>query len=98
MLDAAASRTFYERDGHDLVKAYRSMDERDEEVVVIYHSNIDTEAYPSRIDVSYANEPGAHYVMVSLADPDEVEFRSFRIVEGEVSEDPIHRISSGLPG
>ncbi|MEU6537135.1 Mov34/MPN/PAD-1 family protein [Streptomyces sp. NPDC047000] len=94
MRNAAASRTFYEMDGQDVVNVYRSMDERDEEVVVIYHSNIDTEAYPSRTDISYANEPGAHYVIVSLADPENVEFRSFRIVEGEVFEDGISIVPS----
>ena len=45
------------------------MDERDEEPVVIYHSHTATEAYPSRTDISYANEPGAHYVLVSTRDP-----------------------------
>lgn len=94
MLNAAASRTFYEMDMQDLLKAYQSMDERDEEVVIIYHSNIDTDAYPSRVDVSYANEPGAHYVIVSLAYPDNIEFRSFRIVEGEVSEENVRIVSS----
>ncbi|MEU8576431.1 M67 family metallopeptidase [Streptomyces asoensis] len=94
MRNAAASRTFYEMDMQDVIKAYRSMDERDEEVVVIYHSNIDTEAYPSGIDVSYANEPGAHYVIVSLADPDDVQFRSFRIVEGEVFEEEVRIVTA----
>jgi hypothetical protein len=41
------------------------MDDRDEEPVVIYHSHTATEAYPSRTDISYASEPGAHYVLVS---------------------------------
>ena len=45
------------------------MDDRDEEPVVIYHSHTATEAYPSRTDISYANEPGAHYVLVSTRDP-----------------------------
>ena len=41
------------------------MDDRDEEPVIIYHSHTATEAYPSRTDISYAYEPGAHYVLVS---------------------------------
>ena len=48
-----------------------------------------TEAYPSRTDISYANEPGAHYVLVSTRDPDTVEFRSFRIVDGTVTEEEV---------
>ena len=65
------------------------MDERDEEPVVIYHSHTATEAYPSRTDISYANEPGAHYVLVSTRDLARTEFRSYRIHENEVTEEPV---------
>jgi len=89
MLNAARSPTFYEFDSTDLLKLYRDMDDRDEEPVVIYHSHTATEAYPSRTDISYANEPGAHYVLVSTREEDRVEFRSFRIVDGVVTEEPV---------
>ncbi|CAM5637813.1 hypothetical protein SPURM210S_01411 [Streptomyces purpurascens] len=47
------------------------MDDRDKRSrSVVYHSHTATEAYPSRTDISYANEPGAHYVLVSTADTD----------------------------
>ena len=65
------------------------MDERDEEPVVIYHSHPATEAYPSRTDVAYAGEPTAHYVVVSTRDPDQIELRSFRIADGEVTEEEV---------
>lgn len=93
MLNAARSPTFYEFDSTDLLKLYREMDDRDEEPVVIYHSHTATEAYPSRTDVTYANEPGAHYVLVSTAEcgngEGPAEFRSFRITEGEISEEDV---------
>jgi [CysO sulfur-carrier protein]-S-L-cysteine hydrolase len=92
MANAARSPTFYEFDSADLLKLYRDMDERDEEPVVIYHSHSSTEAYPSRTDVSYASEPNAHYVLVSTRDADglgEFQFRSFRIVDGVVSEEEV---------
>jgi proteasome lid subunit RPN8/RPN11 len=57
--------------------------------VVIYHSHTATEAYPSRTDISYASEPQAHYVLVSTRDDDEAEFRSYRILDGVVSEEPV---------
>jgi proteasome lid subunit RPN8/RPN11 len=60
--------------------------------VVIYHSHTATEAYPSRTDITYANEPGAHYVLVSTADTDDAgdfQFRSFRILDGEVTEEEV---------
>ncbi|HEY0125841.1 MAG TPA: M67 family metallopeptidase [Blastococcus sp.] len=106
MLNAARSPTFYEFDSADLLTLYRDMDGRDEVPVVIYHSHTATEAYPSRTDISYASEPEAHYVLVStrhhgeqtgLVD-DEVEFRSFRIVEGEVREEDVEVVESYLFG
>jgi proteasome lid subunit RPN8/RPN11 len=89
MLNAARSPTFYEFDSADLLALYKEMDANDEEPVVVYHSHTATEAYPSRTDVSYASEPNAHYVLVSTRAPDETEFRSFRIVAGEVTEEPV---------
>jgi [CysO sulfur-carrier protein]-S-L-cysteine hydrolase len=89
MLNAARSPTFYEFDSMELLKLYRDLDERDEEPVVIYHSHTATEAYPSRTDRRLAMEPGAHYVLVSTRDPDETEFRSFRIVDGVATEEDV---------
>ena len=94
MLNAARSPTFYEFDPADLLRLYREMDDRDEEPVVIYHSHTATEAYPSRTDVSLAQEPGAHYVLVSTREPDETEFRSYRILDGVVSEEEVRVVAS----
>ena len=89
MQNAERSPTFYRFDSMEQFQVWKEMDERDEEPVVIYHSHTATEAYPSRTDISLASEPGAHYVLVSTREPDTVEFRSFRIVEGEVTEEEI---------
>lgn len=89
MVNAARSPTFYEFDSMDLLKLYREMDARDEEPVVVYHSHTATEAYPSRTDISYASEPNAHYLLVSTRDPDAEELRSFRIVDGVVTEEEV---------
>ncbi len=93
MLNAAMSPTFYEFDSGDLLRLYREMDDNDEEPVVIYHSHTATEAYPSRTDIDLASEPGAHYVLVSTRDgaheSGPVDFRSYRIVEGEVTEEEV---------
>ncbi len=94
MLNAARSPTFYEFDSPDLLKLYREMAARDEEPVVIYHSHTATEAYPSRTDVSYASEPGAHYVLVSTRDPGVEEFRSYRIVEGTITEEEVRVVDA----
>ena len=89
MLNAAMSPTFYEFDSADLLKLYKEMAANDEEPVIVYHSHTATEAYPSRTDVAYASEPGAHYVLVSTRDPETFEFRSYRIVEGEITEEEV---------
>jgi [CysO sulfur-carrier protein]-S-L-cysteine hydrolase len=94
MLNAARSPTFYEFDSGDLLRLYREMDERGEEPVVIYHSHTATEAYPSRTDIGLAMEPGAHYVLVSTRDPDTSELRSYRILEGTVSEEEVRVVPS----
>ncbi|TDD36174.1 M67 family peptidase [Actinomadura sp. KC06] len=94
MTNAERSPTFYRFDSQEQLKVWREMDDRDEEPVVIYHSHTSTEAYPSRTDVSYAAEPNAHYVLVSTRDEDDHEFRSYRIVDGEVTEEEVAIVDS----
>ncbi|WP_148570778.1 Mov34/MPN/PAD-1 family protein [Nocardioides caldifontis] len=103
MVNAAGSPTFYEFDSTELLALYKEMWDNDEEPVVIYHSHTATEAYPSRTDIGLASEPGAHYVLVSTAQTfsDEhgnnegpVEFRSYRIVDGEVTEEEVSVVDS----
>jgi [CysO sulfur-carrier protein]-S-L-cysteine hydrolase len=89
MTNAERSPTFYRFDSLEQLQVWREMDDRDEEPVVIYHSHTATEAYPSRTDIAYASEPGAHYVLVSTRDPDRAELRSFRIVDGVVTEEEV---------
>ena len=89
MTNAARSPTFYEFDSTEQFQVWKEMDDNDEEPVVLYHSHTATEAYPSRTDVSYASEPGAHYVLVSTRDPAVAEFRSYRIADGQVTEEPV---------
>ena len=94
MVNAERSPTFYRFDAAEQLKVYREMQANDEEAVVIYHSHTATEAYPSRTDIKFANEPQAHYVLVSTRDPIEYELRSYRIVDGVVTEDPVKIIES----
>jgi [CysO sulfur-carrier protein]-S-L-cysteine hydrolase len=93
MVNAARSPTFYEFDPVDLLHLYKDMDARDEEPVVVYHSHTATEAYPSRTDIGLASEPNAHYVLVSTREHGNsdgpVEFRSYRIIDGEVTEEDV---------
>jgi proteasome lid subunit RPN8/RPN11 len=92
MVNAERSPTFYRFDSVDQLRLYRAMDAADEEVIVVYHSHTGTEAYPSRTDIAYAGEPQAHYLLVSTREPDKQEIRSYRIVDGVVTEEPVEII------
>ena len=91
MTNVERSPTFYVMDPGELFAAFRSMRDNgeDDEEFVIYHSHTATEAYPSRTDISIAAYPDAHYVLVSTRDPDTVELRSYRIVDGVVTEEEV---------
>ena len=84
MVNAAGSPTFYEFDPQDLLTLYKDMDARGEEPVVIYHSHT---------DIGLAMEPNAHYVLVSTREHGNsegpVELRSYKIVNGEVTEEEV---------
>jgi proteasome lid subunit RPN8/RPN11 len=93
MINAERSPTFYRFDSSEQLKVWRGMDDADEEPVVIYHSHTATEAYPSRTDISFASEPNAHYVLVSTRESETAEFRSYRILDGIVTEEPVEIVS-----
>lgn len=94
MKNIANSDSFFEFDSKDQLKLWREMDENDEEPVVIYHSHTNSRAYPSKEDVSFAQEPKVHYVII----PTNLEFdstiRSFRIVSGKVTEERVNIVDS----
>ncbi|UGT65114.1 M67 family metallopeptidase [Nocardia asteroides] len=94
MTNAARSPTFYQFDSGEHLKVWRELDSADEEPVVIYHSHTATEAYPSRTDITLAQEPNAHYVLISTRDPEQHELRSYRILEGEVTEEPVRVVDA----
>ena len=94
MTNAERSPTFYRFDSREQLGVWREMDDRDEEPVVIYHSHTATEAYPSRTDVSLAQEPNAHYLLVSTRSPDDLEMRSYRIVDGTVTEEELRVVQA----
>lgn len=93
MINADRSPTFFRFDPTEQLQLARQLDADDEEIIVVYHSHTATEAYPSRTDISYAAEPQAHYVLVSTAesgrDEGAVSVRSYRIVDGNVTEEEL---------
>jgi proteasome lid subunit RPN8/RPN11 len=98
MLNAERSPTFYRFDSGEQYHVWSALEKEGCVPVVIYHSHTATEAYPSRTDVDLAAEPDAHYVLVSTRDPDHHELRSYRIVDGAVTEEPVNIVEQYSPG
>ena len=92
MRNAAASSQIYELDGQELMDVERTADDAGLAILGVMHSHTHTTNYPSPTDVADAArfDPfGAwRFVIVSLkhADPS---LRSFRILDGEVTEEPV---------
>ena len=86
--NAAASERLYTVEPTDLLRADRSAEAAGLSLVGVWHSHTQSEAYPSTTDVDQAPDPDWHYVVVSLRGPSPV-LRSFRIVSGAVTEEPV---------
>jgi proteasome lid subunit RPN8/RPN11 len=84
----AASSRVYTLDPRDHLRAERDAEARGLEILGVVHSHTHTEAYPSATDVAQAPDPTWHYVIVSLRAEAPVT-RSYRIVDGSVTEEPI---------
>jgi proteasome lid subunit RPN8/RPN11 len=86
--NAAESSRVYTVDPKDHLRADRDAEDRGLELIGVVHSHTHTEAYPSPTDVAQAPDPSWHYVIVSLKREAPV-VRSYRIVDGEIAEEPI---------
>jgi proteasome lid subunit RPN8/RPN11 len=96
MINADRSPTFFRFEPEEQFALYKQLSTLGEEIVVVYHSHTATEAYPSRTDVSFAGEPDAHYLLVSTRAPHVEEIRSFRIVDGVVTEEPVRIVDANM--
>lgn len=85
--DAASSRV-YTVNPMDFLKADRAAEAQGLEILGVFHSHTHTDPYPSPTDVAQAPDPAWHYVLVSLRDEAPMT-RSYRIVDGKISEEPV---------
>ena len=83
----------YNIDPKQLLGIVRQLDEKGWEIMAIYHSHPDSEAYPSPTDVSLACWPESLYIIVSLKEWTQPVIRAFCIAEGKVREEEV-RIDS----
>jgi proteasome lid subunit RPN8/RPN11 len=79
----------YEIEPKDLLRIFRDIEERDLELVGIYHSHTHTDAYPSPTDVRLAYYPETLYFLVSLMNEEHPTLRAYSIRDGAVDEQEI---------
>jgi hypothetical protein len=70
-------------------RGFDELDEQGWELWAIYHSHTHSEAYPSDTDRRLAFYPDSRYLVLSLADRDRPELRSFFILDGEIEEEEL---------
>ncbi|PIR65463.1 MAG: hypothetical protein COW11_00090 [Candidatus Omnitrophica bacterium CG12_big_fil_rev_8_21_14_0_65_43_15] len=83
-----SAKTFFMEPKQQL-KAMKEIRNLGLEMIGIYHSHLETEAYPSAHDVELAYYPEASYVIVSIRDRGKPSIRSFKIVEGKITEEEV---------
>jgi len=87
--NAAASARVYTIEPRDHLRAERDAEAQGWDILGVVHSHTHTAAYPSPTDVAQAPDPGWHYAIVSLRDDAAPDLRSYRIVDGEIAEEPV---------
>lgn len=76
-------------DSKELINVWREMEDNEWEHRAVYHSHTHSEAYPSSTDVRLAAWPEAYYIIISLMDKKDPALRTFRILDGSVSEEEL---------
>ncbi len=99
--NAEASPYRYSIHPQDLLRFQNRADDNDWQFLVIYHSHVASEAYPSPTDIRLSQwpaeppidlYPGAYYVLVSLARPESPVVRAFKITGGVVAEEALQAV------
>jgi proteasome lid subunit RPN8/RPN11 len=79
----------YELSSRDQLRIQKALDAADLELGGIYHSHTRSAPYPSQTDINLAFYPGAVYIIIGLATGPEADVRAYRIVDGQVREEPL---------
>ena len=78
----------YNIEPNELLRIYRDLDEKDWQLLVIYHSHPHSEAYPSLTDVKLAQCLDVLHLIVSLHETVPV-VRAFWLSDGQVKEETV---------
>lgn len=93
-----ASPFMYVMDPREQLRIMDAIDDAGEDLLAVYHSHTRSAAYPSRTDVELAFFPQTLYLIVSLANPDAPEIRTYRLrrdqpPESAISEEPVEIVT-----
>jgi proteasome lid subunit RPN8/RPN11 len=84
----------YRIDSQQMFAIYKEIRENGWEISGIYHSHVQTAAYPSPADTKSAVLSGPVYFIVSLQNPEQPVIKGFRILEGNITEIELRLIDS----
>ena len=82
------SETFF-MDPKEQLDVVKDIRKKGLEIVGIYHSHTNSDAYPSQRDVEFAFNPEVSYVIISLKNKDNPYIRSFKIENNKIKEEEI---------
>jgi len=89
MVNTANSRIKYFMDPKEQLGVMKDIRNSGLDMIGIYHSHPDTEAYPSEEDRKMAFYPEAHYLIISLKDKANPITRAFKIGDTDINEKDI---------
>ena len=89
MVNADKSEESYFMDPVQQLKVMKQIRNSGREMMAIYHSHPETDAYPSAHDIELALYPDVSYIIVSLKKKDDPVIRSFKITQGRIKEEEV---------
>ena len=97
MTNVEGSPIGYSMDPREQLHVEKTMRQRGQRMVGVYHSHTASPAYPSSVDVNLAISPDISYVLVSLKDCAQPDVKSYRITGKTVTEEPVMMAASSDP-
>ncbi len=92
MTNTDASNEHFMMDPREQFSVVKDLRARGLAMLAIYHSHPETPARPSEEDIRLALTPEVSYLIVSLADADEPDLKSYKISDGNVQLETIEII------
>lgn len=89
MTNTDASNEHFMMDPKEQFSVVKDLRAKGLSMLAIYHSHPETPARPSEEDIKLALTPDVSYIIISLADPDKADMKSFKISNCNVNAEEI---------